>query len=50
MTGGAGAAAGRVNLRSALREAFRHALERLSADGVVAIGPEEIDGLVVQVR
>jgi arginyl-tRNA synthetase len=50
MTGGAGAAAGRVNLRSALREAFRHALERLSADGVVAIGPDEIDGLVVQVR
>jgi arginyl-tRNA synthetase len=50
MTRGADAAAGRVNLRSALREAFRHALERLSADGVVAIGPEEIDGLVVQVR
>jgi len=50
MTGGADAAAGRVNLRSALREAFRHALERLSADGVVAIGPDEIDGLVVQVR
>ncbi|MFM8734203.1 MAG: arginine--tRNA ligase [Pirellulales bacterium] len=42
--------AGRVNLRSALREAFRHALERLAADGVAAIGPEEIPGLVEQVR
>ena len=40
----------RVNLRSALREAFRHALECLAADGVVAIAPDEIDGLVDQVR
>jgi arginyl-tRNA synthetase len=41
---------GRMNLRSALRAAFRVALERLAADGVVAIPPDEIDGLVGQVR
>jgi arginyl-tRNA synthetase len=48
MTGGV--AAGRTNLRSALRGAFRHALVRLAADGVVAIPPDEIDALVEQVR
>jgi len=42
--------ADRFNLRSALRQAFRHALERLAADEFVAIGPDEIDGLVEQVR
>jgi arginyl-tRNA synthetase len=42
--------ADRVNLRSALRQQFRHALERLAADGLTAIGPDEIDGLVEQVR
>ena len=42
--------AARVNLRSALRRAFRHALEALAADGVVALGPDEIGGLLEQVR
>ena len=39
-----------VNFRSQARQFFAAALERLSADGVVAIGPEEIPGLVEQVR
>jgi len=42
--------ADRVNFRSALRRAFRHALEQLAADGLAAIGPDEIEGLVEQVR
>ncbi len=42
--------AARVNLRSALRRSFRHALEGLAADGAVALGPDEIDGLLEQVR
>ena len=49
MTGGA-SAAGRVNLRSVLRAAFRHALEGLAADGVIPLAPDEIDPLVEQVR
>jgi len=40
----------RVNFRSALRRAFRHALEGLAADGVAAIGPDDIAGLLEQVR
>jgi arginyl-tRNA synthetase len=39
-----------VNFRSALRRSFRHALEGLAADGVAAISPGDIDGLVEQVR
>jgi arginyl-tRNA synthetase len=39
-----------VNFRGALRDMFRSALERLSADGVVAIAPEEIPALLEQVR
>ena len=42
--------ADRVNFRSALRRAFRHALEQFAADGLAAIGPDEIEGLVEQVR
>ena len=49
MSGEDGGAA-RVNLRSALRGAFRAALERLSADGVVMLGPDEISPLLEQVR
>ena len=44
---GAGDQAGRVNLRSALRQAFRFAL---AADDVVAVPAAEIAGLVEQVR
>jgi len=47
---GAGDQAGRVNLRSALRQAFRFALEGLAADDVVAVPAAEIAGLVEQVR
>ena len=47
---GAGDPAGRVNLRSALRQAFRFALEGLAADDVVAVPAAEIAGLVEQVR
>ena len=36
--------------RAALRGMFQSALERLSADGVVAIAPEELPALVEQVR
>ncbi len=36
--------------RAALRGMFQAALERLSADGVVAIAPEELPGLLEQVR
>jgi|LakMenEpi03Aug12_release.lakeMendotaPanAssembly.Ray.scaffolds.fasta_scaffold188235_1 arginyl-tRNA synthetase len=42
--------AARVNLRSALRRSFRHALEGLVADGVVAIDAGEMAGLLAQVR
>ena len=42
--------AARVNLRSALRRSFRHALEGLAADGTLAIGPDEIAALLEQVR
>jgi arginyl-tRNA synthetase len=41
---------GQVSLRAALREAFRAALERLGADGVVAIDPAEMPALLEQVR
>jgi arginyl-tRNA synthetase len=47
---GAGDQAGRVNLRSALRQAFRFALEGLAADDVVAVPAAEIAGLIEQVR
>jgi arginyl-tRNA synthetase len=47
---GAGDQAGRVNLRSALRQAFWFALEGLAADDVVAVPAAEIAGLVEQVR
>ncbi len=47
---GAGDQAGRVNLRSALRQAFRFALEECSRDGVAAIQAAELPGLVEQVR
>ncbi len=39
-----------ANFRGAVRGMFRAALERLSADGVVAIAPEEMPALVDQVR
>jgi arginyl-tRNA synthetase len=39
-----------VNFRSALRGMFAAALQRLTADGVVAIAAEELPGLVEQVR
>jgi len=42
--------AARVNLRSALRRSFRHALEGLAADRTLAIGPDEIAALLEQVR
>jgi arginyl-tRNA synthetase len=41
---------GRVNFRGVLRGMFRGALERLAADGVVAIPPEEMPALLEQVR
>ena len=41
---------GGTTFRGALRGLFRAALERLSADGVVGITPEELPGLVDQVR
>ena len=41
---------GRASPRAALRHAFRAALERLAADGVVAIDPAEMPGLLEQVR
>lgn len=47
---GAGDQAGRVNLRSALRQAFRFALEGLAADDVVAVPAADIAGLIEQVR
>ncbi|RLS75770.1 MAG: arginine--tRNA ligase [Planctomycetota bacterium] len=40
----------RVNFRAALRGMFRQALERLAADGVVAIPAEEMPALLEQVR
>jgi len=39
-----------ANFRGAVRGMFRAALERLSADGIVAIAPEEMPALVDQVR
>jgi arginyl-tRNA synthetase len=39
-----------VNFRSALRRMFAATLERLSADGIVAIEADELPGLVEQVR
>ena len=39
-----------ANFRGAVRGMFRAALERLSADGIVAIAPEEMPALVEQVR
>ncbi len=39
-----------ISFRAALRSMFRAALERLAADGVVAITAEELPGLVDQVR
>jgi arginyl-tRNA synthetase len=39
-----------IGFRGALRGMFRAALERLAADGVVAISAEELPGLVDQVR
>jgi arginyl-tRNA synthetase len=42
--------AGRAGFRAALRRMFAAALERLAADGVVAIGPDELPGLLDQVR
>jgi arginyl-tRNA synthetase len=48
--GKAGAAAGRVNFRAALREAFGRALAGLAADGTVAISAAEMPGLLEQVR
>ena len=47
---GDGGPAGRVNLRSALRQAFRVAIEGLSRDGVAAISAAEIPALLEQVR
>jgi len=47
---GDGGPAGRVNLRSALRQAFRVAIEGLSRDGVASISAAEIPGLLQQVR
>ena len=38
------------SFRSDLRRMFRSALERLSADGVVSIKPEELAGLAAEVR
>jgi len=42
--------AGHPSFRTALRGMFRRALERLSADGLVVIAPEEMPALVDQVR
>jgi arginyl-tRNA synthetase len=39
-----------VNFRSALRRIFRVALERLAADGVAPVTPDELPGLLDQVR
>ena len=39
-----------VNFRAALRGMFGAALERLSADGIVAIAAEDVSGLLEQVR
>lgn len=39
-----------ANLRAAVRGMFRGALERLSADAIVAIAPEEMPALLEQVR
>jgi arginyl-tRNA synthetase len=39
-----------ISFRAALRSMFRAALERLTADGVVAIAADELPGLVDQVR
>jgi arginyl-tRNA synthetase len=47
---GDGGPAGRVNLRSALRQAFRVAIDGLSRDGVASISAAEIPGLLQQVR
>jgi arginyl-tRNA synthetase len=47
---GDGGPAGRVNLRSALRQAFRVAIEGLSRDGVASISAAEIPALLEQVR
>ena len=44
------ASSGGVNFRSALRGMFRVALERLAADGVVAIAAAELPGFMEQVR
>jgi arginyl-tRNA synthetase len=41
---------GRASLRAALRDAFRAALERLAADGAVAIQAAELPTLLEQVR
>jgi len=43
-------AGARVNFRAALRRIFAAALHRLAADGVVAIGADEMPGLLEQVR
>ncbi len=40
----------RVNFRAALRQAFRVALEDFAATGIVAFTPDEIPGLLEQVR
>ncbi len=49
---GAGPAATseRVNFRAALRGMFRAAIESLVAEGLVQVGPDEIAGLLEQVR
>ena len=44
------ASAAGVTFRSALRRMFAQALARLSADGVVTIAPDEMPGLLEQVR
>jgi arginyl-tRNA synthetase len=41
---------GHASLRATLREAFRTALERLAADGIVAIDPADMPALLEQVR
>ena len=40
----------RVNFRSSLRAMFATALEGLAADGVIAVGPDDLPGLLQQVR
>ena len=47
---GDGGPAGRVNLRSTLRQAFRVAIEGLSRDGIASISAAEIPALLEQVR